>query len=603
MAVSDYIPAGKYDIAQPIHEGYLTKILYPHAVTVKLKVEICTYTPYVVQPLRDISDSVLDFNYDCDCESNPRQTASITVKVDKDDQHWFMRRENKSREWFDGNATRSVTWQPLLYKILKQYFVENDRSNPQKVSFGYFVPTDDSYTYDSTTGTIQINLSGMTISFTKEYGGGITMEREGKTFIDPKTHEYTTVVLPRCYKIPAEQSIDNKLFYKIAMGSYTNEEPNLRSESMPVPVTYASVEGQQLYDIPYDLEFDADICVQDVFDKVLEIAYPASKGNLWIDENRALRVKPKPTIRGDLVMYWRDYKDIVISENISYNDSGFYNITEVYGKDNIYAVCEQHHLDMGLYPRKQVITDDTLQTEELCQKKANWENYKARYGRMSISVSLQDRYMAAFRYPSLAVGRTIEYTTIDGDTNLYYINKISNGSNNWTIELTLFKPLYEVDDDRIKQTLAIPVIFNHEIINDDYNFKIRLYIKGADIGLGVAKIYDGEGGSFVGESANTLGTYKLNWGNVGAYKIVDIPITQNGEYRFAAALYSPFYEDSGLSDWYRITVDEVTTRPITEDPDPYPHPNMFEPDGPHDPYLLTNDNKHLITDDNKHVSL
>ena len=31
MAVSDYIPAGKYDIAQPIHEGYLTKILYPHA--------------------------------------------------------------------------------------------------------------------------------------------------------------------------------------------------------------------------------------------------------------------------------------------------------------------------------------------------------------------------------------------------------------------------------------------------------------------------------------------------------------------------------------------------------------------------------------------
>lgn len=603
MSVSEYIPAGKYDIAQPIHEGYLTKSLYPHIVTVMLKVEICQYTPYVVTPLRDISDSILDFSYDCDCEANPRQTASITVKVDKDDQSWFMRRENKMREWSDGNALRSVTWQPLLYKISKRYFTEGDCSNPKEINFGYFVPTDDSYTYDSTTGTIQINLSGMTVSFAKEYGGGITMEREGKTYIDPKTHEYVTDILPRCYKIPEEQSIDNNLFYKIAMGSYTNEDPNLRVESMPVPITHASVEGQELWDAPYDIEFDADICVQDVFDKLIEIVYPGNKGYLWIDENRALRVVPKPTVRGTPIMYWRDYKDIVISENVSYNDSGFYNITEVYGKDNIYAVCEQHYLDMGLFPRRQVITDDTLQTVERCQERANWENYKARYGRMNISVSLQDRYMVAFCCPSLAVGKTIEYTTIDGDTNLYYINKISNGSNNWTIELSLFKPLYDSEELRLKQTLAIPVIFKHEIINDNYNYKIRLYVNGVDIGLGVVKIYDGEGGSFVAESVNTDGTYKLSWGNDGAYKYVDIPISQNGGYRFAAALYSPFYEDSGLSEWYPITVDEVTTRPETEDPDPYPHPNMFEPSGPHDPYLLTHDGKHLVTDDSKHISI
>ena len=35
---------------------------------------------------------------------------------------------------------------------------------------------------------------------------------------------------------------------------------------------------------------------------------------------------------------------------------------------------------------------------------------------------------------------------------------------------------------------------------------------------------------------------------------------------------------------------------ITEDPDPYPHPNMFEPTDAHEPYIVTQNNNPLTTE-------
>lgn len=607
MAVSDYV---SFDIAQPIHEGYFDKKLYLHNLTTKLQVEIYKYTPYVVTFLRDVSRQVVDYSYDCDCSASPRQTASITLHVDKDDQSWYMRRENKMREWNDGNAAHSVTWMPLLYKLTKIYrYDSKPAKEPAKIELGYFIPTDDSYTYDSTTGTIQINLSGMSAAFTKEYGGGVTTLRIGKEYRDPDTHEMVEKVLPTTLGVDEGTSIDGNLFYRLAMGSNIAESsyhtpPNLRIESMPVPIVRAQIDGQELWDIPYDLEFDADICVQDMYDQILELAYKGQEPSLWVDENRVLRVNTKPIARGSLIMSWREYKDIVISENISYNDSGWYNITEVYGKDNsVYAVCEEHHLDMGLFPRKQVITDSDLQTAEECQTRANWENYKSRYGRMSISVSLIDSYIPQFNNPSLAVGQLIEYTTIDGDTNLYFLNKLSNSSENWSMELSLFRPLYNTDDIRYKQTLAIPTIYNHEVINNNGSYFLRLYVKGDDIGLGAVKIYAGISSTFIGESADTDGTYTLPWRDENAYKIVDIPITNNKTYQFTAALYSPWYEDSGLSDVYTANVTEITVPAITTDPDPYPHPHPFIPGGEHRPYILTDKGEYTKTDNNENITI
>lgn len=305
MAVSDYV---SFDIAQPIHEGYFKKKLYPHIVTTKLQVEIYKYTPYDVTFLRDISCQVVDYSYDCDCSASPRQTASITLHVEKDDQSWYMRRENKMREWYDGNADRAITWHPLLYKLTKIYkYDEKTRQKPAEINLGFFIPTDDTYNYDSTTGTIQINLSGMSALFTKEYGGGVTTLRIGKEYRDPDTHEMVNDVLPTTLGIDEGTAIDDALFFRLAMGSNTNKPPNLRIESMPVPITRAWVEGQELWDIPYDLEFDADISVQDMFDQVLELGWRGQTPSLWINENRVLMVNAKPTVRGgSLVMNWRD---------------------------------------------------------------------------------------------------------------------------------------------------------------------------------------------------------------------------------------------------------------------------------------------------------
>lgn len=603
MAVSDYV---LFDIAQPIHEGYFDKKLYPHIVTTKLKVEIYKYTPYMVDFIRDVSNQVVDYSYDCDCNANPRQSASITLHVEKDDQIWYMRRENKMYEWYDGNAEHAITWQPLLYKLTKIYkYDEKTRKKPAEINLGFFIPTDNTYNYDSTTGTIQINLSGMSALFTKEYGGGVTTLRIGKEYRDPETHEMVNYVLPTTLGIDEGTAIDDALFFRLAMGSNTNKPPNLRIESMPVPITRAWVEGQELWDIPYDLEFDADISVQDMFDQVLELGWRGQTPSLWVDENRVLRVNTKPITRGgSLVMNWKDYQDLVMSENISYNDSDWYNITEVYGKDNaVYAVCEAVKYDMGLFPRKQVITDSDLQTVEECQKRADWENYKSRYGRMSINATLVDGYIPQLNNPSTVVGRLIEYTTIDGDTNLYFLNKLSNSAENWTMELSLFKPLYNTKDIQYKQTLATPYISGHEVINDNGEWFIRLYVKGADIGLGVTKIYTYNDYNFVGESVETDGTYDLPWKDDNAYKYIDIPIAQNKIYRFVAALYSPFYEDSGLSEYYTANVTEITVPAVTIDPDPYPHPYPFVPSGEHRPYVLTAKGEFIKTDNNENITI
>lgn len=602
MSVSDYIPNNTYDIAQPIHEGYFDKKLYPHIVKTKLKVEIYKYTPYTVTLLLDISDRILEYSYDCDCGANPRQTASITVKVDKNDPNWYMRRENKMHEWSDGNALHSGTWTPVLYKLTKIY-TEPMTGSENKTELGFFIPTDNSYNYDSVTGEIRISLSGMSAGFTKEYGGGVTMIRQGKIIKVPVYENGVQVgvkevdtTLPATCSIEENTNIDGEMFYSIAMGSDDNRNTSLKFLSMPVPINMAIVEGNDLTQIPYTIDLDADICVMDIFDKILEVSYLGSTPSLWIDENRILRVSTKPKVRGDLLMYYHDYQDIVISENVNYNDSGHYNYTEVYGSDNsVYGFYDEVYLDMELFPRRQLISDSSIQTAEECRERAEWENYKARYGGMTISVSLADRYIPQFIYPSLAVGSLIEYTTVDGDTNLYFLNKLSNGTEGWTMELQLFRPLYKTAEIREMQTLAIPKIFKYELINDNYSYKLRLYVRGDDVGLAVVKIYTDEGGTFAGESTDTNGTYNMEWKDKNAYKYVDIPIDKNGRYRFAAMLYSPFYEDSGLSEWCYVNVDEIVVPSVTDDPDPYPHSDMFIPTEKHNPYLITNEKNPITT--------
>lgn len=566
-----------------IGNDYFKYTEFPQSQTTNIIVEMYEYSHYDVRFFRDISNMVVDYSYDCTSDDNIHQTASITLHVETNDQNWFMKRENKMREWVDeasGNLC-SISWTKICYHLVKTYINDDDPNRELfKIDLGYFVPTSDDYSYSSTDGTLTIALSGLSALLTKEKGGSVVAYTETKTTIDPETHKRTELTLPVTLSIAEGLSIDGDLIYNMVMGAAA-QDVTFMNYTAPIPLKWGQVgNGQKLWELPYDLDFDADIGRADELQQLMDMAFEGA--TFWVDEDRVLNMSSKPTTRGLVELYWREYGKLFLSESSSYNDDGYYNITEVYGKDNnCYAICDWSNLDGGTthFARKQIISDDTLQTNEECYARARWETYKARYGHQTWTVTIQDKYISKFNKPSKIVGKRVEYTTVDGDTNLFFLNKLSYSSNKWTMELSLFRPLYETDLRQYDMQLHTPEIYKHEIIDNKY---IRLYVTGDDIENALVKIYATDPYGVNGASAGFRAESCLVAEN-GVDKYVDIEIKGNGTYKFDAALYSPYYLDSGLtSAWYTVTID----LPVPERPDtnPYPHPIFDE--GGHEPYLL-----------------
>ena len=572
--------------------SYLDLVKFPQAQTTNIIVELYEYSHYDVYFLRDISHMVVDYSYDCTSDDNIHQTASLTLHVETDDQNWFMKRENKMREWVDESSGNlcSISWTKICYHLVKTYINDDDPNRELfKIDLGYFVPTSNDYSYSPTDGTITISLSGLSALLTKEKGGSVVTYTETKKTIDPETHKEIELTLPVTLSVSEGLSIDGDLIYNMAMGAAA-QEVTFMNYTTPIPLKWGQTgDGQKLWYLPYDLEFEADIGRADELQQLMDMAFEG--GTFWVDEDRVLNMSSKPTKRGGCELYWRDYGALFLSESSSYNDDGYYNITEVYGKDNnYYAKCDWSNLDGGIthFARKQIISDDTLQSNEECYARARWETYKARYGHQTWTVTIQDKYISKFNKPSKIVGKRVEYTTVDGDTNLFFLNKLSYSGNKWTMELSLFRPLYEVELEkyegedlpewkRYENQLAQPQIYGHEIIDNKY---IRLYVAGEDIyKASIIKIYGSSG--FKGE------------GNASD-RYVDIEIQGNGTYKLDAALYSPNYLDSGLtSQWYTVTINLPV--PVRPDTNPYPHPIFDE--GGHEPYLLDG-RMRVLTDKN-----
>lgn len=588
---------------QPNHiisDDYFDEKQFPQNCTNNIIFQMYVYSEKGVFFSTDLSHKVIDYTYECSCDNNIRQTASVTIKVDTDDYECYLRRENKQYEWSDGCSIFGYTSNAqIAYRLIKTYHC-TDNNETKQLDLGYFLPISTDYSYNSTTGTLTIGLQGLSTLLTKEYGGTVVTTRIGTTIIDPITHQEVIKMYPMTVAIAEGTDIDGQMFFSLAMGSYRDDSGWLNVTSQ-IPLAGASVgNGQILQHIPYDIEYDADVSRMDIMQEIINTAFEGAV--LWVDENRYLQVSSKPEKRGNLVAHWRDYSHLFISENVTYNDSDYYNVTEVYGRDNgIYAICDMSHIDGSFAGRvrAQVLKFDELLTNEECQARADWETYKSRFGRMSITVTLVDRYIPQFKTPSLKVGKTIEYTTVDGDTNLYFLNKLSYSSNVWTMELSIFKPLYNTAEIRYNYTLTKPIITGHTVIN---NNTLRLYIESDDIQYGAVKIYVNSVGipKFVGMSVKS--------DNDKNCKYADIPINHNGTYYCYASLYSPWYEDSpicGIADLcpYQAEVTEIVIPAITEDSDPYPHPNIFEPEGKHEPWLRTHNNKPLTTDSGENLTI
>ena len=564
-----------------IGSDYFDMTEFPHGQTTNIIVELYEYSHYDIKFVRDISKMIVDYSYDCTSDDNIHQTASLTLHVETDDQNWFMKRENKMREWVDetsGNL-RSTSWTKICYHLVKTY-TNNNTGEFKKLELGYFVPTSDDYSYSPTDGTISISLSGLSALLTKEKGGGVVTYTETKITIDPETHERVEMTLPVTLSIAEGLSIDGDLIYNMAMGAAA-QDITFMNYTAPIPLKWGQTgDGQKLWQLPYDLDFDNDIGRADELQQLMDMAFEGA--TFWVDEDRVLNMSSKPTTRGGVELYWREYGNLFLSESSSYSDDNYYNITEVYGKDNnCYAICDWSHFDGGTthYARKQIISDDTLQSNEECYARARWETYKARYGHQTWTVTIEDRYIKKFNKPSKIVGKRVEYTTVDGDTNLFFLNKLSYSGNKWTMELSLFRPLYETDMKQYAVQLHTPEIYSHEIIDNKY---IRLYVTGEDIESAIVKIYATDPYGVDGASAGFRAESCLVADN-GVDKYVDIEIKGNGTYKFDVALYSPNYLDSGLtSQWYTVTINLPV--PVRPDLNPYPHPIFDE--GGHEPYLL-----------------
>ena len=376
---------------------------------------------------------------------------------------------------------------------------------------------------------------------------------------------------------------------------------------------------------PNGWEFENGVSVMDIAEKILEDKYYEPR--LWVDEDRTLWVQPRPAIASTYRYYipYRCYSELVVSEDISMDDSEFYTVVEVYGKDGEYYGVYDGSFDgfkiqlgntsdsilgnmnaiwSSAIPKVQVITDDSIESDEECYQRAIYEAWKCTRGHTKITVKIQDNMIFASWKMSQVVGETfVEYRTMQGNgkTILCNLEKASLSDGVWTWELTPFfsyVPSYDylgsgrwqrwktehynewiayryktewldnnADNDiteQEKNTLAKPVILGWELIDGHI---LRLYITSIDIGLSVVKMYTRGGGStnfgnFIGESVDTNGTADLPWGTPCAktiedltdgqhiYKIFDYPITCNGTYAFVCELYSPYHESSTSSPYY-----------------------------------------------------
>lgn len=573
-----------------IGNDYFDMTDFSQTTTNNIIVELYEYNHYTVTFKRDISYMIVDYSYECTSDDNIHQSINLTLHVETDEQWWFMPRENKMREWIryrDDSHEHldkwSIHWIRQCYHVVKTY-TNNDTGEVSKIDLGYFIPINDDYNYSPTDGTLNISLSGMSVLLTKEHGGGVVSDNILTCIIDRETHSYKNIYLPTSLSFEEGLSINSDLIFNIAKGDVgTLEKPGgYTNYSYPIPIKWAYIgQGQKIWTLPYDMDFDNDIGRADMLQEVIDLAFEGA--TFWIDEDRVLNVSSKPILRDGIEMFWREYGNLFLSESSTYSDDNFYNIVEVFGKDNnSYAICDWSSLD-GLDKwsvRKQTISDDTLQSDEECYARAQWECYKSRYGHQTWTITLADMYIPKFNKPSKIVGKRIEYTTVEGDTNLFFLNKLSCSDNKWTMELSLFRPLYETEMLQMERQLRDPVIYSHEIIDNKY---IRLYVTGEDIQEGLVKIYN----SYNHSEIHSFGLFckeSCNVASNGIDKYVDIEIQGNGTYHFYATLYNPLKLDSGMiDDFYTVTVD----LPVPEKPDldPYPHPPIYD-EGGHKPYLL-----------------
>lgn len=612
-----------------IDTEHFNLIPHEHTVVTTIKVYQCKflydedrtkefYNRFHMERVAEISEYITDYDASYTDGDNICQSASITIKVPKDNYpEWYSQRELYTE--YHQNLTTGdygVNWDLHYYELVKEYYFPRT-GETQKMRLGYYKVTDTSYSLSATESSVKLTLSGLSCTFQGSYGGNSNRDQVSTIVQITKRHknpdntvsitkENVTIKSLLAPTIESGTMLSNDLVYQHAIGSWSKQSSVVDLGYLtPTIAAWCDFNGSKAQTFYEKKDFDANCSRADVLSYIVDNMYVG--GRYWIDESLITTTRGKQNLRMPCIAKWRDYGDLFIDEHINYNDSDYYNITVVSATGEINGTKVSY---VGRYEdttatitqgyRVQHIKDDNLQSDEECNARAKLENYNSMWGHENYTITLADNYLDFLNMPSLQVGRTIEYRNTAGFTSAYTIKQISFQTDKIEMVLLPFKPLFPVSDNESvqKATLGTPLIVDDELVQINGNYYIRLYIQGDDIDYGFVRIYDGLI-DYRGDSRNK--------DEQGRY-YADIPVTQNGLYSFYAQLESPYFERSGWSgnDYaervpYDVVVNEIIVPAQTEDPDPYPHPNAFEPTDAHEPYITTGLN--TIVDDDGYITV
>jgi hypothetical protein len=289
--------------------------------------------------------------------------------------------------------------------------------------------------------------------------------------------------------------------------------------------------------------------------------------SVWVDEERNLCVDPLPTFPSTWrsCIYYSDYAELIISEDIEINDDECYTAVEVYGKNGeYYGICDgtvdgfkvintgnsesdwRNMLisEISFIPKTKSINDDSIESDVDAYSLAEYELWKSLNNGISISIKVRDNNIWKFDELSHVVGQQLfEYQLRQGNgkTLRCLLTKASLSGGIWSLELKPFqsfamsydwydtKAYYQFETkfynqflgakwnqseidwynnhsntyvtEKDKHTLSQPVILAWKIMSGNI---LRLYISAIDIGLSVVKVWSCEHNGSVNDS-NFLG--------------------------------------------------------------------------------------------------
>lgn len=172
------------DTGQSITDDYNDLVKYSHNITITWEVELYAWNDGSISFINDMTDQVVDVSYSCTSDSDIKTTASLTLLIPSGNGYWYTNRP------YDSDSI--VT--PQIYKIKQK--IKSEKGTQIERNFGFFLPDNNSYSYDSKSSTYSLQLVNLAYHLTKEGGGVIVtaLRTYSYYFAEPYNHSSSKLI-------------------------------------------------------------------------------------------------------------------------------------------------------------------------------------------------------------------------------------------------------------------------------------------------------------------------------------------------------------------------------------------------------------------------